>query len=101
MKRSLSLLFLLAAAPLWAVPFDTPPVGYTVVAEDDCGDVENMAHVVRGKEYVFAASMVAGPRAGRDIIFDNDFCLLQHKGLNPQAAYKVDVVYVTEAAGVR
>jgi len=101
MKRSLSLLFLLAAAPLWAVPFDTPPVGHTVVAEDDCGDVENMAHVVRGKEYVFAASMVAGPRAGRDIIFDNDFCLLQYKGLNPQAAYKVDVVYVTEAAGVR
>ncbi len=102
MRRALPWLwaFLL---PAWALsaPFLGPPDGYTLVAEDDCGDPDASSHVVRGQTYVFSPSMVVGPLEDRDIIFDNEFCLLRYEGLNPRAAYRVDVVYVSEVAGSR
>ncbi len=94
-------LLVLSSVPAWAEPFSQAPEGYTVVAEDDCGNFEAMPHVIRGKEYVFPASMVESSLEYRDIVFDNDFCLLRYKNLNPKASYKVDVVYVTQAGGVR
>jgi len=88
-------------AAAWAAAFEGPPAGYALVAEDDCGDPDAMPHVVRGKAYVFAREAVNGSLAERDIVFDNDFCLLRYDKLNPQAAYKVDVIYVTEKGGTR
>src|SRR3990172_2357188 len=95
------LLLLVPADPASAEPFGEAPQGYTLVAEDDCGSFENMPHVVRGTEYVFPTSMVQSSPEYRDIVFDNSFCLLRYNGLNPEAAYKVDVVYVTQAGAVR
>lgn len=92
---------LLAPAPLRAEPFTEPPAGYTLVADDDCGSAGDMPHVVRGQVYVFSQHEVAGSREERDIIFDHDFCLLRYTGLNPNASYKVDVTYATQAAGPR
>ena len=96
-----SLLLLAFASLSWSAPFSGPPAGYTLVAEDDCGSLDNMPHVVRGKEYVFPTSMVSAPLEQRDIVFDDDFCLLRYEKLNPDALYKVDVVYVTQKEGVR
>ncbi len=80
-------------------PFEGAPDGFTLVAEDDCGDLDTQPHVVKGKEYVFSSSMVTGAEEDRTIVFDDDFCLLRYEKLNPDAAYKVDVVYVTESVG--
>jgi len=93
-------LFLMPALS-WSAPFEHPPDGYTLVAEDDCGDPDAMPHVVRGKAYVFSREMVTAPLQDRDIVFDNEFCLLRYEKLNPQASYKVDVVYVSEVADSR
>lgn len=95
------LLLLLATSFSWSAPFERPPEGYTLVAEDDCGNTESMPHVVRGKEYVFTSALVPAPVEDRDIVFDSEFCLLRYTRLNPTASYKVDVVYVTEPAGTR
>ncbi len=84
-----------------AEPFREAPEGYTIVAEDDCGSLERSVRVVRGKDYVFPESMVSSATEYQDIIFDEQFCLLRYKKLNPQAAYKVDVVYVTQQGGER
>ena len=96
-----AILLLLFAADAPAEPFDEPPEGYTLVAEDDCGHFEAMPHVVRGKEYVYPTGMVDASLQYRAIVFDNEFCLLRYKNLNPAAAYKVDVVYATQAGAVR
>lgn len=102
MRPILTLLITFFAAPsLPAAPFGSPPAGYALVAEDDCGNPEGSSHVVRGTDYVFPSALVAGSEEERDIIFDNEFCLLRYEGLVPQARYKVDVVYVTEEAGPR
>lgn len=95
------LLTCLGALPLWAAPFTSPPQGYTLVAEDDCGNPDAVSHVVRGTDYMFGAGMVSGSDEERDIIFDGESCLLRYEKLNPQAAYQVDVVYVTEETGHR
>ena len=87
--------------PAWAERFSGAPQGYTLVAEDDCGNLDDMPHVIRGKVYVFPASMVSATIDYRDIIFDNDFCVLRYKKLDPSASYKVDVVYVSQAGGGR
>jgi len=96
----LSWAFLLSL-PLVAEPFVAPPEGYTLVSEDDCGDPDAASHVVRGTPYVFAPGTVSGPLEDRDIVFDNDFCLLRYERLNPEADYKVDIVYVSEVADSR
>ncbi|MBM3498470.1 MAG: hypothetical protein FJX74_07335, partial [Armatimonadetes bacterium] len=88
-------------APTLSAPFEGSPQGYTLVAEDDCGDPDASSHVTRGQTYVFSPSMVTGPLEDRDIIFDNDFCVLRYEGLLPEALYKVDVVYVSEVADSR
>ncbi|NQT39668.1 MAG: hypothetical protein HQ581_19375, partial [Planctomycetes bacterium] len=89
------------AMPATAETFDRAPHGYTLVAEDDCGNVEAAPHVVRGKEYLFPTSQVDSSAEYRTIIFDDEFCLLRYKKLNPRASYKVDVVYATQAEAVR
>lgn len=101
MAAVLSLLLLFFGCASWAAPFEGPPEGCALVAEDDCGNLDLMPHVVRGKEYIFPAEAVPAPREERDIIFDEEYCALRYEGLNPQAAYMVDVIYVTEAAGHR
>jgi len=88
-------------APLGAAPLAALPAGFAAVADDDCGEPGAAPHVVRGSDYVFAGGMVAGALVERTIIFDNDFCLLRYEGLRPAAGYVVDVVYVTEASGIR
>ncbi|HUU21472.1 MAG TPA: hypothetical protein VM389_02965, partial [Phycisphaerae bacterium] len=100
-RAAVAWLVLLSAMPALAGPFRQAPPGYTLVAEDDCGNFESMPHVVRGTEYVFPTSMVQSAPEYRDIVFDNEFCLLRYKNLNPKASYKVDVVYVTQAGAVR
>ncbi|MFV2068108.1 MAG: hypothetical protein ACC645_14130 [Pirellulales bacterium] len=95
------LLLFLSASSAFAERYERAPQGYAVVAEDDCGNFEAMPHLARGTEYVFSTSMVKSTVPYRDIVFDNDFCLFRYQGLNPQASYKVDVVYVTQAGGVR
>jgi len=97
----LALPILLSAIPALAEPFDQAPEGYTLVAEDDCGSFDNMPHVVRGTEYVFPTSMVQSSPEYRDIVFDNEFCLLRYKNLNAEASYKVDVVYASQADAAR
>jgi hypothetical protein len=91
----------LLPALAWSAAFEQPPAGHALVAEDDCGDPDAMPHVVRGKAYVFSREMVTAPLQDRDIVFDNEFCLLRYEKLNPQASYKVDVVYVSEVADSR
>ena len=99
-RASLPVVLLLALSPpgIRAATFDRPPAGYTLVAEDDCGNPDLTFHVTRGKDYVFAAESVSGSSSDRDIIFDDDFCLLRYPKLNPKALYKVDIVYVAEAS---
>jgi len=101
-KAALCFIWLLPAAyPAWAELFAGPPEGYALVAEDDCGNPDFMPHVIRGKEYVFPLGVVSGSLEDRDIIFDDEYCVLRYEGLNPAAEYKVEVVYVTEATGRR
>lgn len=97
----LCLVVLLVPSLAPAEPFGGPPEGYALVAEDDCGDPDSMPHVIRGKEYVFSADRVMGSLAERDIVFDDDFCLLRYEKPDPDASYKVDVIYVTETGGTR
>ncbi len=78
-----------------------PPAGYHLVAEDNCGEEGSMPHVVRGKEYVYPTSHVKKPFHYRTIVFDNQHCLLRYLKPNPKAAYKVDVVYVTQKGARR
>ena len=99
--RLTCVLLVLSALLASAEPPHGVPEGYTLVAEDDCGDPDNMPHVVRGTEYVFALGMASGPLSYRDVVFDNQFCLLRYKGLVPAASHKVDVVYVTQAGAAR
>ncbi|MBM3476632.1 MAG: hypothetical protein FJX75_25440, partial [Armatimonadetes bacterium] len=73
-------LFLMPALA-WSAPFERAPDGYTLVAEDDCGDPDAMPHVVRGKAYVFSRETVTAPLQDRDIVFDNEFCLLRYEKL--------------------
>ena len=84
-----------------AAPLEGPPEGFTLVAEDDCGDLDAQPHVVRGTEYVFHPPRVTGALSERTIVFDDDFCVLKYEKLDPEASYKVDVVYVTEAPDSR
>ena len=91
---------LLAAAATPAEPFE-PPAGCHLVAEDNCGELDAMPHVVRGKEYLYPTHQVPEPYDYRTIIFDNAFCLLRYKRPNPQAAYKVDVAYVSQKEAKR
>jgi len=91
---------LLAAAAAPAEPFE-PPAGCHLVAEDNCGELDAMPHVVRGKEYLYPTHQVPEPYDYRTIIFDNAFCLLRYKRPNPQAAYKVDVAYVSQKEAKR
>ena len=78
-----------------------PPVGYHLVAEDNCGEYDAMPHVVRGKEWVYPTSQVKEPYDYRTIVFDNAFCLLRYKKPKPRASYKVDVVYVSQVGAKR
>lgn len=97
-------LVLLLAPPserLSAEPFQQPPEGYTLVAEDNCGSFESAPHLVRGTEYLFPTSQVDSLLEYREIVFDDEFCLFRYKGVNPGASYKVDVVYVSQAEAVR
>ena len=93
-------LMLLSSHLLLAAGLELPS-GYTLVAEDNCGDPGNQPHVIRGSDYVFDTSQVEKPYEYRDIIFDNEFCLLRYNKLNPQARYKVDVVYVSQKGAQR
>ena len=92
---------LLCALLAQAAPFESPPEGYSLVAEDNCGDFDSAPHVVRGEGFVFATHLIAAPLEHRTIVFDNDYCLLRYKDPVPEAPYKVDVVYVTEKEGSR
>ena len=77
------------------------PAGYHLVAEDNCGELDAMPHVVRGSEYVYPTHQVQKPYDYRTIIFDGQFCLMRYKKPNPKASYKVDVVYVTQKEAKR
>jgi len=96
-----ALCFVCFCRPASCEPFTGPPQGYSMVAEDDCGNLDAMGHVVRGKPYVLQIGQATVSLPERDIIFDDHSCLLKYEKLNPQAQYLVDVVYVTEATGVR
>ncbi|MDP6542636.1 MAG: hypothetical protein QGH60_01510 [Phycisphaerae bacterium] len=78
----------------------TPPKGYHLVAEDNCGTAAQK-HVIVGKTWVYPKNMVKAPDEYRAIIFDNNACVLRYLKPNPQAAYKVDVVYLDNADRVQ
>ena len=97
----LALLPLFCASLARSAPFESPPEGFSLVAEDNCGEFDGAPHVVRGEPFVFSTQLVSGPPPLRAIVFDNDYCLLRYKDPVPDASYKVDVVYVTEEKGLR
>jgi hypothetical protein len=89
----------LAAAGRDAEKF-TPPKGYHLVAEDNCGTA-TQKHVLVGKAWVYPKNMVEAPDEYRAIVFDNNACVLRYLKPNPKAAYKVDVVYLDNAGRVQ
>ncbi len=74
-------------------PGDSPPQGYFLVAEDNCG-TPSQTHVVAGTSWLYPQGMVEAPAEHRAIVFDNHACVLWYARPNPEASYKVDVVYV-------
>ena len=98
--RTLVVLLALSASA-WAEPFTGPPAGFTLVAEDDCGEPEGQSHVVRGKDWFYPAGMIEGDASARSLIFDDSHCILRYPKLDPKARYKVDLLYVTEGQGNR
>ena len=85
-----------------------PPAGYYEVAADNCGTA-GQTHVIVGSTWVYPTNMVEAADDYRTIVFDNNACLLRYLKPNPEASYKVDVVYLDnggriqrlEANGVR
>ena len=78
----------------------TPPKGYHLAAEDNCGAAAQK-HVLVGKAWVYPKNMVEAPDAYRTIVFDNIACVLRYLKPNPHAAYKVDVVYLDNGGRVQ
>ena len=90
---TLVLLSLAATAGAETKGLFTPPKGYHLVAEDDCGSA-SQKHVLVGTNWTYPTSMVEAPAEHRTIIFDNKACVLRYLKPNPKASYKVDVVYL-------
>ena len=78
----------------------TPPNGYHLVAEDNCG-AGRQKHVLLGKTWVYPKNMVEAPDEYRTIVFDNNACVLRYLKPNPKASYKVDVVYLDNGGRVQ
>jgi len=78
----------------------TPPKGYHLVADDNCGTAAQR-HVLVGKAWVYPKNMVEAPDEYRAIVFDNNACVLRYLKPNPLAAYKVDVVYLDNGGRVQ
>ena len=72
---------------------DSPPEGYHLVAEDNCG-MESQTHVVAGTSWLYPIDMVEAPYEHRAIVFDDRACVFWYLEPTPKASYKVDVVYV-------
>ncbi len=88
------------AAAADTVPGDPPPAGYHLVAEDDCGSSQQ-THVVVGTSWMYPADMVDAGGEYRTLVFDNEACVLRYLKPNPQASYKVDIVYVDNGGRVQ
>jgi len=78
----------------------TPPEGYHLVAEDNCGTAAQ-EHVMVGKAWVYPKNMVEAPDEYRTIVFDNNACVLRYLKPNPKASYKADVVYLDNGGRVQ
>ena len=79
---------------------DGPPEGFHLVAEDNCG-TRQQTHVVAGTSYLYAPGMVEASNEHRAIVFDNRACVFRYLGPNPEASYKVEVVYVDNGGRVQ
>ena len=82
-----------AQTPADAAPAGAPPKGYHLVAEDNCG-TESQTHVVVGTSWLYPVDMVDASAEHRAIVFDNHACVFWYLKPNPEASYKIDVVYV-------
>ena len=88
------------AAPAEGAGKLTPPKGYHLVADDNCGTAAQK-HVLVGKAWVYPKNMVEAPDEYRAIVFDNNACVLRYLKPNPLAVYKVDVVYLDNGGRVQ
>jgi len=80
-----------------AEPADQPPApGHFLVAADDCGYDPEQPHLAVGNNYTFSEAMVSGDLAARTCAWDPKVVVMQYGGLLPSAAYKLEIVYVTE-----
>ncbi|MBM4048885.1 MAG: hypothetical protein FJ279_27605, partial [Planctomycetes bacterium] len=79
-----------SAEPSSALP------GYFLVADDDCGYDPEQPHLAVGNNYTFSEAMVNGDPAARTCAWDPKVVVMQYGGLSPTAAYKLEIVYVTE-----
>ncbi len=82
------------------LPGDKPPKGYHLVAEDNCG-TQDQSHVVVGTSWLYPTDMVEASADHRAIVFDNHVCVFWYLEPNPEASYKVDVVYVDNGGRVQ
>jgi len=89
-----------AQAPGDAAPGDAPPQGYHLVAEDNCG-TESQTHVVVGTSWLYPVDMVDASAEHRAIVFDNNACVFWYSKPNPEASYKIDVVYVDNGGRIQ
>ncbi len=90
----------LSAAVAVQIPADAPPEGYHLVAEDNCG-TQSQTHVVAGTSWLYPQSMVDASLEHRSIVFDNRACVFWYLKPNPEASYKIDVVYVDNGGRVQ
>ncbi len=81
-------------------PGNEAPDGYHLAAEDNCG-TEQQSHVVKGTSWLYPVGMVEAPHEHRAIVFDNEACVFKYLAPNPEASYKVDVVYVDNGGRVQ
>jgi len=78
----------------------TPPKGFYLAAEDDCG-AASQKHVLVGTNWTYPTSMVTAADEYRTIVFDNTACVLRYLKPNPKASYKVDVVYLDNGGRIQ
>lgn len=94
-------LMLLVASPSHAQDRPAIPPNYHLVAHDDLGLDFKQPHLVVGENWTFGEESVRGDLAARTCAWDNNAVVMSYGKLDPAAAYKLEVVYTTEAGSAR
>jgi len=92
------------AASLPARADESPEAkGYHLVATDDGGGgPKRDAHRVRGKDWTYGRDVISGlPRSLGTLAWDNREVVYRYKGLDPKAAYRVRVIYLSNSKRVQ